>query len=313
MQFLRFLAVHRTPALNFMMEVFTQFGAELLFMVIAISVFWCVNKRQGYYLLFVGFLGTIFNQFLKLAFRISRPWVRDPSFQPVKSAVPGATGYSFPSGHTQNVVGTLGGIARDTKRRWLQIVCVAVACLTAFSRMYLGVHTPMDVGVSFAIATVLVFVMYPIVGWAVEQDRRMYLLMGIMSVLAIAYVLYSNLWHFPASIEADNLYEGRKNSFSLLGALLGMLAAYPVERKYVRFETQAVWWAQILKVTLGLLLLLAVRSGLKALLLCFLTEQSIWYLVLGAVRYGLMVFIAAAVYPRSFRYFAGLGKGRDRA
>lgn len=311
MDFLRFLAKHRSPALNWLMELFTQFGAELLFMVIAITVFWCVSKREGYYLLFVGFVGTIFNQFLKLAFRISRPWVRDPAFQPVQSAVAGATGYSFPSGHTQNVVGTLGGIARCTKRVWLRVVCILVALTTAFSRMYLGVHTPADVLTSLLLASVLVFVLYPIVNAATEKDARMYCLLGIMAALSVLLVLYTSLWHFPADIEQENLYEGRKNSFSLLGALLGMLFAYPIERKKINFDTHAVWWAQILKVVLGLLLLLVIRSGLKALLLSFLSEESMAYLALGALRYGIMVFVAVAVYPRSFRYFAGLGKERE--
>ena len=74
------------------MQFFTLFGEELLFMVLALAVYWCVSKEEGYYLLFVGFLGTIVNQFLKLLFRIPRPWVRDPNFTIVESARSGATG-----------------------------------------------------------------------------------------------------------------------------------------------------------------------------------------------------------------------------
>ena len=145
------------------MQAFTCFGEELAFLLLALTIFWCVSKEEGYYLLFVGFFGTALNQFLKLLCRIPRPWVRDPDFTIVESARSGAGGYSFPSGHTQNAVGTLGGIARWHKNRALRIVCIVLAALTAFSRMYLGVHTPLDVSVAAATAVVLIFVIYPIV------------------------------------------------------------------------------------------------------------------------------------------------------
>ena len=146
----------RTPALDKIMSVITLLGGELFFMVIAVTVFWCVSKREGYYLMIVGFFGTVINQFLKILCCVPRPWIKDPDFTIVESARAEATGYSFPSGHTQNAVATYGGIARYIRRGWLRVVLVVLTVLIAFSRMYLGVHTPLDVGVSFLIAAVLV-------------------------------------------------------------------------------------------------------------------------------------------------------------
>ena len=91
--------------------------------------FWCVSKEEGYYLLFVGFFGTVLNQFLKLLCRIPRPWVLDPNFTIVESARAAATGYSFPSGHTQNAVGTFGAMALRTERKWVRGVCIALIVL----------------------------------------------------------------------------------------------------------------------------------------------------------------------------------------
>ena len=112
MAFLRLLASIRTPFLDAVMQFFTYFGEELLFMVLALVVFWCVDKRCGYFLMYTSFLGAIINQFLKLIFCIPRPWVRDPSLTIVESAREAATGYSFPSGHTQSAGGLFFGIAR---------------------------------------------------------------------------------------------------------------------------------------------------------------------------------------------------------
>lgn len=298
MSVLYWLESIRNPFLDIVMQFFTYFGEELLFIVLALTVFWCVDKREGYYLLFVGFLGTILNQFLKLFYRIPRPWVKDPDFQPVDSALGGATGYSFPSGHTQNVTGTLGGIARWSKGTGLRVLCVVVLLLTAFSRMYLGVHTPLDVGVSLAIGVILVFAFYPIVRKAAENPKQMAVLLGVMLTLSFAFVLYANLWAAPAEdAEAlDNLREGQKNSYSLFGALLGFCVAYPLERRFIRFEEKALWWVQILKVVGGLIGLLAIKEGLKLL---FSAVGFAW-LGTNAIRYFAVVLFAALVWPLVF-------------
>ncbi|MBO2526694.1 MAG: hypothetical protein CW335_00725 [Clostridiales bacterium] len=288
----------RNPVLDAIMQIFTYLGSEILFLVIALTLFWCVDKREGIYLLFVGFIGTVCSQFLKLICRIPRPWVKDPNFTIVESARADATGYSFPSGHAQNVAGTLGGIARWNKQKGLRIVCVAALLLTAFSRMYLGVHTPFDVGVSLAVAAVLILVLYPIVRKTEEKPKLMYLLLGVLLMIALAFVLYANLSDFSAFGEeaAVNAYEGRKNSYSLFGALLGYLIAYPIEQRYIHFDEKAVWWVQILKTVLGLAGVLAIKEGLK---LVFNAVGFTW-LGTNAIRYGAVVFFAAAVWPTVF-------------
>ena len=297
MSFLYFLEDLRCPFLNVVMQIITYCGEELVFMALAIICYWCVSKAEGYYILFVGFLGTVANQFLKLLCRIPRPWVRDPGFTAVESALDGATGYSVPSGHTQSVTGTFGALARWHKNRLLRWGCVAVIVLTAFSRMYLGVHTPADVGVSLLIALVLIFVMYPIVRRAAEQPRTMYLLLGVMTLIALAYVLYANCTAFPADMDPENLAHGQKNSYTILGCLLGFLVGHTIEHRWIRFDVQAPWWGQLIKVVGGLGGLMAIKEGLKPLF------ELIGYTHLSsnALRYGLMVIFATALWPLLFR------------
>lgn len=304
MQLLYALESIRTPLLDTLMAWITECGGELVFMVVAITMFWCVSKACGYYMLTVGFTGTILNQFLKLAFRIPRPWVKDPDFTIVESARAGATGYSFPSGHTQNVFASFGCGMRWTKQTWLRIVCAVLVVLTAFSRMYLGVHTPLDVGVSFGIGLVLVFALYPLFSRIEERPNTMYWLFGVMIVLNLAYLLYAELWPFPADVDAANLAEGRKNAYTLLGAVLGMTGAYFIDRKYVHFDVRAVWWAQVLKVVLGLALTVALRTVLKAPLLALFGGHNAAHLL----RYFIMVLFAGGVWPMTFRWFGRLGK-----
>ena len=304
MQLLYALQEIRSPALDAVLQLITRLGEETVFMVVAIVVFWCVSKKGGYYLLSVGFLGTVANQWLKIAFRIPRPWVLDPNFQIVESAREAATGYSFPSGHTQSAVGTFGGLARMTKVKWLRWVCIALALLVSFSRMYLGVHTPLDVGVSLVLATVMVLVFWPIVEKAEEKPNLLGWLLLVLLAVCGAFLVYLKVYPFPADVDAENFAHAVENAWKLLGAIGGMLIAWWVDRRFIHFDTKAVWWAQLIKVVLGLAVVVGIKSGLKAPLIALIGNAG----VANAVRYGLMVIFAGAVWPLTFKFWSKCGK-----
>ncbi len=285
----------RVPWLDTVMAAITHLGEETVFMVAALFVFWCVSKRHGYYLLAVGFAGTVLNQFLKLLFRIPRPWVLDSDFTIVESARAQATGYSFPSGHTQNAVGTFGGIARFTRRKWVRVAAIVVAVLVPLSRMYLGVHTPLDVGVAAVIAVALVFALYPLMERSDSRHGVMGAVLAVMLALAVGYLLFVSLYPFPADVDAANLASGVENAWKLLGATVGMLVGWWLDVRFIHFDTRAVWYVQLIKLVGGLALLLGIRAALKAPLAAALGAGAG-----GAVRYGVMVLFAAAVWPMVF-------------
>ncbi len=299
MEFLYFLESIRNPVLDSIMLIITELGSEAIFLAVALCIFWCIDKKAGYYLLITGFIGITFNQFLKLSFRIERPWVKDPKFTIVESARAEATGYSFPSGHTQNITGVFGSIARFfSKKKIVVWISVAVIALVALSRMYLGVHTPLDVGVSLLVGTVLVFLVYPLVMKAFENEKIMYILMGCVIAVALAFVCYTEFFPFPSDIDKANYLSGLKNSYSLLGAVLAFPIIYIVDKKYIKFETDACLWAQAVKLTVGAALALAIKSLLKAPLSAMLDGH---YLS-NAIRYFAVVIFAGAVWPLTFKF-----------
>ncbi len=285
----------RMPWLDTVMAAITHLGEETVFMVAALFVFWCVSKRHGYYLLAIGFAGTVLNQFLKLLFRIPRPWVLDSDFTIVESARAQATGYSFPSGHSQNAIGTFGGIARFTRRKWVRAAAIVVAVLVPLSRMYLGVHTPLDVGVAAVIAVALVFALYPLMERSDSRHGVMGAVLAVMLALAVGYLLFVSLYPFPADVDAANLASGVENAWKLLGATVGMLVGWWLDVRFIHFDTRAVWYVQLIKLVGGLALLLGIRAVLKAPLAAALGAGAG-----GAVRYGVMVLFAAAVWPMVF-------------
>ena len=287
----------RNPILDAFFSAITHLGAELVFMVLAVVMYWCVNKAQGLYLLGVGCLGTTINQFLKLAFRIPRPWVKDPNFTIVEAARAEATGYSFPSGHTQSVAGVFGCLARDSKKRWFQIVCVILIVLTSFSRMYLGVHTPLDVGVSLLIGLVLVFSLYPLKKKMETSEQTGLWMLGILALINAIYWIYAANFSFPADADAELIAHGVENAAKLTGALIGMLIGCWLDQTYIHSTTKAPLLGQIFKTILGLAGVILIKECMR--------------FVPDCVRYGLMTLFAGGIWPMTFPLFQKIGRKKQ--
>ena len=305
MEFLYLLEELRTPWLDGIVSALTHLGGETVFLIAALAVFWCMDKRQGYYLLSVGFMGTLVNQFLKITCRIPRPWVRDPGFTIVESARAEATGYSFPSGHSTSSVGTFGVLATEGKRLWLQLIWLALCFLIPLTRLYLGVHTPADVLVGSAIPLFFIIVLRPVIYR--EDGKHMPKLLALMLLLSAGFVAYMELFPFPADVDPDNLHSALKNSYTLLGSLFGMIIVWYADRK-LNFSTEGVWYVQILKTGLGLALALLVKEGLRQPLDALFGG----HMIARAVRYMVLVLFAGILWPMTFPRFAKLGR-KDEA
>lgn len=304
MEVLYFFESIRNPILDAIMSVLTYLGSEIAFLAFAMGVFWCFDKRRGYYLMTVGYVGVIINQFLKIMCMIPRPWVIDPNFTTVAGAQADAGGYSFPSGHTQNSTGTFGSILTFSKKRWLRALLIAFIVIVPITRMYLGVHTPLDVGVSLLIGGVLVLALYPLFELTKKKPQLMLYLLGAFFAISILFTAFALFYPFPSEIDAENLYELRKNAFTLLGATGGVFFFYPVERRFINFDEKATPWGQVVKLVFGVALVMAVKEGLKAVFVLIAGEEALW---MRSIRYFAVVAVAMAVVPIFFKYFKNIG------
>ncbi len=304
MQFLQYLESVRTPFFDRFFSLVTHLGEETFFIFIGLLFYWCISKKQGYYLLSIGLIGTVLNQFLKLWFRVPRPWVKDPNFTVVAAAKPEATGYSFPSGHTQSAVGIFGGLARWNKAKILRVVSIVLAVLVCFSRLYLGVHTPLDVGVSVLLSLALVFGLYPLIHQAWESPLRIRWLFFGMILFSGLYLIFAHFFSFPAEVDMVNLAHGRETGWKMFGCMVGLYLSFEIDHRLIRFETKAAWWAQGLKLLLGLIPILLIKTFLKQPLYIWIGNE--W--AADGIRYFLIALVAGCIWPLTFSFFSHLGR-----
>lgn len=249
MSFLEFLSNFRTDTLDIIFRFVSYFGEITILLPILCILYWCINKSMAYKALFVFFISGSCVQGAKIIFRIPRPWIINPSFMPAESALKTATGYSFPSGHVQSCSSIFLSIAALSKKRFVSVCSFIITILVLFSRMYLGVHTPLDVFTALLITVaVIVIIKYITTNFSFPVTNKTALL-----IIALAYsfglILYSTLlvrWDL-STIELVS--DAIEFAFSLMGFAIG---AY-LENRFINFGTECLSiFTQIIKIILGL-------------------------------------------------------------
>ena len=162
----------------------------------------------------------------------SRPWILDPAFAAVPSALAGATGYSFPSGHTQSITALFEPFALHAKKWHQKLLCAAVIVLVGFSRMYLGVHTPKDVLTSFFLSIGCTLVCYVLFYRKEAAAGREALISLLMAVMSAALVLYAAVLYQNSTIELHYAQDCIKAS----GAGMAFALGYYVEQNISVFR-----------------------------------------------------------------------------
>lgn len=285
MSFLWFLHDLRSPVLDVVFQFITFFGEELLIVIVMCGLYWCVNRELAYGVFLSFFVSLLLVQGMKIAFRVERPWLLDPAFAPVASAIAGATGFSFPSGHTQSAASLFGylGIA-SSKKKWIVLSWVLVA-LVGLSRMYLGVHTPADVLVSMAVSLAVILLTRAFL----KSSKPDTVLMAVLAALSLIEFVFGFMLYRRGVISYDNVADCCKAAGGCLGCAIALYWA----RRRVTFDTRTPKpWQQIVKLAVGLVGLILLQSGLK-----LLYTQS---LPLDTLRYFLIAIWAIAVYPLLF-------------
>ena len=81
--------------------------------------------------------------------------------------------------------------------------------------MYLGVHTPKDVLVSFAVGVALIFILYPLMMREHKTPWVMYGTLIAVFLITLSNLLYVSLYHFPVDTDPENLEHAIESSTPL--------------------------------------------------------------------------------------------------
>lgn len=289
MNFLWLLEGIRTPFLDQLMQCITYFGQELIIIAVICTLYWCADKRFAYILGFTYFTAGLGVQTLKIRFRVPRPWILDPDFHAVKSAVPGATGYSFPSGHTQGATSLFFPTALKSQKIWQKILCILAFLAIGFSRMYLGCHTPKDVLTSMILSMGISALIWHFRSFFLDDTRYLRQIAWTLALLSFAVAAYALILKNNGTIETKYAMDCLKAS----GAGLGFSVGWYIERTRLQFSTEAdSRWIQAAKLVIGLLGALLIKEGLPVI-----TGSSV---LAKMLIYFILVLWVLVIYPYIF-------------
>jgi undecaprenyl-diphosphatase len=257
-------------------------GEEYVVIILFCCLAWCGNKEFAHKTGFAFCLGMGVNQILKLIFCVQRPWVLDERIKPKESALEKATGYSFPSGHTQSGVTAFGCLAVKSRKWILRILCVVFALMIGFSRMYLGVHTIYDVATSLLIGAVVICVTESIYRLCVKHDVLTMLFGVAVSIFMVAFAVFKEYpsYHMP---------EYAFDCVKIAGAIGGFFIGWFAEKRLVNYAPSGKTASNILKVSVGVVVLLVLKVLFKV---AFVQTHFIMY-----IQNFVLIFWCIFVYP----------------
>jgi membrane-associated phospholipid phosphatase len=279
LQFLKWLESMRTGFFTSLFEGITILGEETLVILLVVALWFAVDSRLAQKVFFVTICSTGLNGIIKNIAQVPRPF--DKGVVPVRKET--ATGFSFPSGHTQNFSTWSTLFAIKFKKKWLAVLVSVLIALVAFSRLYLGVHYPSDVIVGLALGVGMAF-LGDYLFEHVKDVKKLYVAVLIIFAPFIIYFL----------IVAHERFAGFFKAFGMVGGLT--LIAF-LQEKTQPLSYDVPWWKKLIRIVIGVAIAFVLKEGLKIFKMGGLHVD----LVLDALRYFAVVFAVGYLCPLIFK------------
>ena len=237
---------------------------------VILVVYWCFDKRTGRFALLCYGIGQALNQTMKAIFSVQRPWLKDSRIKPSSSAIRSATGYSFPSGHSESAFSAYGAlIYRRFAGKRMSWFLALLILMIGFSRNYLGVHTPQDVLAGFLVGFLSVVL---VVQWQkkhVDERKTVTAILLIIVGLMVAVIMKE----YSGSTEQVLLM--KKDAMNAFGFLSGLLPSVILEEKKIGFSTQNLMLKQrFQRLLTGIMLTLPCYLFLNSFFSLFMNELA---------------------------------------
>lgn len=247
--FLQWLTGLQVSALNSAAKLITFMGSEEFYLIAIPFVYWCVAKRLGFRLFYVFALSMYVNTVLKAMIAAPRPI----GAEGVSSLYADPEGYgypndSFPSGHMQGTATFWGYLALQAGRPALWIAAAVMLLLVGASRLYLGLHWPLDIVGGLGVAVVLI-ALSTLLERALSRSTDTLRALAVVMLPIILFVAYP--------------LEG---TAKVTGVMLGAGLGYLWETSRLRVHLPDGWGRRAVAFVIGIAGVLAIKSGLQAVL-----------------------------------------------
>jgi membrane-associated phospholipid phosphatase len=237
-----------SPAMDPFFKALTFLGNETFFLVSLPCVYWCLCKRTGARLSVLFLVSAYLNAVAKLMADLPRPFEYSDAVQQLVAA----SGGGFPSGHTQGAVVFWGYLAFRFKNAPFRAIAGFLILGIPLSRLYLGVHFPIDIAGGYAFGAVLLYGFIKAEN-NFESWRQQ---MGLKGMLAAAFCL-------PLLLALT--VSGDKTAVSAVAALAGLGIGFLLENRYIGFKPARNWGHRTAAFILGMALFALIYLGLKSL------------------------------------------------
>ncbi len=261
------------------------FGTETFFLIVAVVLYWCIDKKFAHRFLNVYILGVAVVNVMKLGFKRIRPF---RAYQhEIRSIGDPESSYSFPSGHTHTIssISTMLTIKYGKKYIYVPIVGAGLTVAVMFSRMYLGQHYLSDVFCGLTVGIFCSIAFNALL--SLFKDKEEFF---VIPAIIISAVLVSVLAGLGMLNDSADVLKGA-------AAFAAFDIGYFIEKKYVKYDVAANKkpWAYALRLVLGLGVTLAIQQLFKL----FLPKEI--PMLYSFFRYFLVAAWASVIAPLVFK------------
>lgn len=291
MEFLLFLQNIRTPALEMAALIVSLLCDKLILISVFCILYWCVNKEKAYGLALSYVVSGILVQGIKVFARVPRPFVRSDKIHPVNAAIDTATGYSFPSGHTQTAAALLGYGAFSTKKVFLKLLAFLGIFAVMLSRMTLGVHTPADVMVSFLITIAVVLIVKAGESINLKKHIKAISISGsVISLLLFAVTVWM-------VIKKTTTYELSHDCITACICSFVFFFCWYIENTYIKFDSKATFSGKGDFISQGIKFVF----GILGVVIIYVTLSLFENVFVDGLKYALVFTWICGIYPLIIR------------
>ena len=274
-----------TTILDYFFIGVTELGSELFYLILLPPIFWALNKKFGFRLFFLSLLAGYVAAVLKNLIGSPRP--------PESGHKTYSDASGFPSGHATGATAFWGYLIVTLKDRYILVVGTALTVLVSISRVYLGVHYPVDIigGVVIGIGLVIGFLVFEP---RVSSKLNTY---NVFQKLAIGFTatgIFAVIAFFTIPEDMEDL-----RTIYGAGALMGITIGYILECETTNFTVEITTNQKILRVIIGYFVAFSIYFSLLAVMP---PVSMLWQFIIAFLGAFNVTFIAPVVFTSFEKY-----------